>query len=100
MMTLNTGTTYDFLYLQAFGYLAGDPDTSLTDGAIVTGVWVGNSDFSPIQNVFAAYFPTFIWHDYMAEVAALNELPMHDFVQPDGVTEITIDAMKIGRAHV
>jgi membrane peptidoglycan carboxypeptidase len=91
--TLKTGTTNDFRDLQAFGYLAGDPDTSVTDGAIVTGVWVGNSDFTPIENVFAADFPTFIWHDYMAEVAALNELPVHDFVQPDGVTEITIDAM-------
>ncbi len=91
--TLKTGTTNDFRDLQAFGYLAGDPDTSVTDGAIVTGVWVGNSDFSSIQDVFAADFPTFIWHDYMAEVAALNELPVHDFVQPDGVSEITIDAM-------
>ena len=91
--TLKTGTTNDFRDLQAFGYLAADPDASVTDGAIVTGVWVGNSDFSPIQDVFAADFPTFIWHDYMAEVAALNELPVHDFVQPDGVSEITIDAM-------
>src|SRR4029453_16601947 len=37
--------------------------------------------------------PTFIWHDYMAEVAALNELPVYDFRRPDGVTEVTIDAM-------
>ncbi len=48
----------------------------------MTGVWVGNSDFSPIQDVFAADGPTFIWHDYMAEVAELNELPVHDFTRP------------------
>jgi len=91
--TLKTGTTNDFRDLQAVGYLAGDPDPAITDGAIVTGVWVGNSDFSPIQDVFAADGPTFIWHDYMAEVAALNELPIHDFTRPDGVADITIDAI-------
>jgi membrane peptidoglycan carboxypeptidase len=92
--TLKTGTTNDFRDLQAFGFLAGNPDDADDPtGAIVTGVWVGNSDFSPIQDVFAADGPTFIWHDYMAEVAALNELPVYDFRQPDGVTEVTIDAM-------
>ena len=92
--TLKTGTTNDFRDLQAFGYLAGNPDDpDDPTGAIVTGVWVGNSDFSAIQDVFAADGPTFIWHDYMAEVAALNELPVYDFTRPDGVAEVTIDAM-------
>jgi membrane peptidoglycan carboxypeptidase len=91
--TLKTGTTNDFRDLQAMGYLAGDPDPSVTDGAIVTGVWVGNSDFSPIQDVFAADGPTFIWHDYMAEVAERNELPVHDFTRPEGVAEATVDAI-------
>ena len=91
--TLKTGTTNDFRDLQAVGYLAGDPDPAVTDGAIVTGVWVGNSDFSPIQDVFAADGPTFIWHDYMAEVAALNQLPVHDFTRPDGLVDVTVDAM-------
>ncbi len=50
----------------------------------MTGVWVGNSDFSAIDSVFAADGPTFIWHDYMAEVTALNALPIRDFVRPDG----------------
>ncbi len=91
--TLKTGTTNDFRDLQAVGYLAGNPDPAVTDGAIVTGVWVGNSDFSAIQDVFAADGPTFIWHEYMAEVAALNELPVHDFTRPDGLVDVTIDAM-------
>ena len=56
-------------------------------------MWVGNSDFSPIQDVFAADGPTFIWHDYMAEVAARNELPVFDFRRPDGIAEVEIDAM-------
>lgn len=91
--TLKTGTTNDFRDLQAFGYLAPDPDPSVSEGAIVTGVWVGNSDFSRISDVFAADGPTFIWHDYMAEVAALNELPIHDFTRPGGIVELTVDAI-------
>ena len=66
--TLKTGTTNDFRDLQAFGYLAPDPDPAQAEGALVTGVWVGNSDFSRIADVFAADGPTFIWHDYMAEI--------------------------------
>jgi membrane peptidoglycan carboxypeptidase len=91
--TLKTGTTNDFRDLQAVGYLAPNPDPAVTDGAIVTGVWVGNSDFSPIQDVFAADGPTFIWHDYMAEIAALNQFPVHDFTRPDGLVDVTIDAI-------
>ncbi len=92
--TLKTGTTNDFIDLQAYGYLAGNPD-DLADptGAIVTGVWVGNSDNSPIADVFAADGPTFIWHDYMAEVAELNHLPVFDFRAPSSVREVEVDAI-------
>jgi membrane peptidoglycan carboxypeptidase len=89
--TLKTGTTTDFRDLQAFGFLAADADPEIDEGAIMTGVWVGNSDFSSIDSVFAADGPTFIWHDYMAEVTALNALPIRDFVRPDGIDERTID---------
>jgi membrane peptidoglycan carboxypeptidase len=91
--TLKTGTTNDFRDLQAFGFLAADKDPRQSQGAIVTGVWVGNSDFSPISQVFAADGPTFIWHDYMAEVAAHNKLPVRDFVRPDGIVEKQVDAI-------
>src|SRR5439155_650250 len=91
--TLKTGTTNDFRDLQAFGFLAADKDPKQSQGAIVTGVWVGNSDFSPISQVFAADGPTFIWHDYMAEVAAHNKLPVRDFVRPDGIVEKQVDAI-------
>ena len=91
--TLKTGTTNDFRDLQAFGYLAADADPNVSEGAIVTGVWVGNSDFSAIADVFAADGPTFIWHDYMAEVAAHNSLPIRDFPRPDGIVEVAVDSM-------
>ena len=91
--TLKTGTTNDFRDLQAFGFLAPDADPTVPEGAIVTGVWVGNSDFSPIADVFAADGPTFIWHDYMAEVTAAADLPLRDFPRPDGIVEVEVDAM-------
>ncbi len=91
--TLKTGTTNDFRDLQAFGYLAPNEDPAIDEGAIITGVWVGNSDFSAIQDVFAADGPTFIWHDYMAEVAAANELPLREFPRPAGIVEVEVDAL-------
>jgi membrane peptidoglycan carboxypeptidase len=91
--TLKTGTTNDFRDLQAFGYLAPDQDASNAEGALITGVWVGNSDFSAIADVFAADGPTFIWHDYMAEVTEAAELPVRDFPRPDGIVEQTVDAV-------
>ncbi|MEP6469499.1 MAG: transglycosylase domain-containing protein [Chloroflexota bacterium] len=91
--TLKTGTTNDFRDLQAFGFLAPDEDPSVAEGALVTGVWVGNSDFSAIADVFAADGPTFIWHDYMAEVTAAADLPLRDFPRPDGIVDVTVDAI-------
>jgi membrane peptidoglycan carboxypeptidase len=91
--TLKTGTTNDFRDLQAFGYLAPDTDPNDAEGAIVTGVWVGNSDFSPIADVFAADGPTFIWHDYMAEVTEATKMPVRDFPRPDGIVEKRVDAI-------
>jgi membrane peptidoglycan carboxypeptidase len=91
--TLKTGTTNDFRDLQAFGFLAPDPDPAVVEGALVTGVWVGNSDFSPIADVFAADGPTFIWHDYMEEVTEAADLPLRDFPRPDGIVEAEVDAM-------
>jgi membrane peptidoglycan carboxypeptidase len=91
--TLKTGTTNDFRDLQAFGYLAPDSDPTQAEGALVTGVWVGNSDFSRIADVFAADGPTFIWHDYMAEVTDTLDLPVREFPRPDGIVEREVDAI-------
>jgi membrane peptidoglycan carboxypeptidase len=91
--TLKTGTTNDFRDLQAFGFLAPDEDPTVSEGALITGVWVGNSDFSRIADVFAADGPTFIWHDYMAEVTAAADLPLRDFPRPDGIVEVEVDAI-------
>jgi membrane peptidoglycan carboxypeptidase len=91
--TLKTGTTNDFRDLQAFGYLAPDADPTIDEGAIITGVWVGNSDFTDIKDVFAADGPTFIWHDYMAEVTAANALPVRDFPRPASIVSAEVDSL-------
>jgi len=91
--TLKTGTTNDFRDLQAFGYLAPDVDPAVSEGAIITGVWVGNSDFSAIADVFAADGPTFIWHDYMADVIAQTGIKVRDFPRPAGIVEVQVDAI-------
>ncbi|MGZ8562158.1 MAG: transglycosylase domain-containing protein [Candidatus Limnocylindria bacterium] len=91
--TLKTGTTNDYRDLQAFGYLAPDPDPTVDDGAIIAGVWVGNSDFSAIKDVFAADGPTYIWHEFMQEVTTAHALPLRDFPRPPGIVEAKVDAL-------
>ena len=91
--TLKTGTTNDYRDLQAFGYLAPDPDPTVDEGAIIAGVWVGNSDFSAIKDVFAADGPTYIWHEFMQEVTAAHALPLRDFPRPSDIVEAQVDAL-------
>ena len=82
---VKTGTTNDFKDVTTFGYIPN---------SIVTGVWMGNNNQSPMaDNLFAATGPLYLWHEYMN--LAINkgwdwnnhkQAPLDDFVQPDGVT--------------
>jgi penicillin-binding protein 1A len=58
-----TGTTNDFRDAWFVGYA---PD-------IVTGVWVGDDDFKPMDRVTGGSIPAMIWRDYMD--AALADMP-------------------------
>jgi len=58
-----TGTTNDFRDAWFIGYA---PD-------IVTGVWVGADDFTPMADVTGGSIPARIWHDYMSQ--ALQDMP-------------------------
>lgn len=58
-----TGTTNDFRDAWFIGYA---PD-------IVTGVWVGADDYTPMNKVTGGSIPARIWHDYME--AALEGMP-------------------------
>ena len=75
-----TGTTDDFRDALTIGYT---PD-------LVTGVWVGNSDNSPMINLPGSRGAGPLWHDFME--AAHADLPGRDFVRPPGVVEHEICA--------
>lgn len=75
-----TGTTDDFRDALTIGYT---PD-------LVTGVWVGNSDNSPMINLPGSRGAGPLWHDFM-EVAHAD-LPVRDFVRPPGIVEYEICA--------
>ena len=55
-----TGTSQDYRDAWFIGYTAD----------LVTGVWVGNDDNSPMKRVTGGSLPALIWHDYMAKAAA------------------------------
>ena len=61
-----TGTSQDFRDAWFVGYT---PD-------LVTGVWVGNDDNSPMKNVTGGSLPAQIWHGFMSE--ALKGVPPRD----------------------
>jgi hypothetical protein len=75
-----TGTTDDYRDAWTIGYT---PD-------LVTGVWVGNSDNSPMVQVPGAGGAGPVWHNFME--AAHAELPVRDFEQPSGILEYEICA--------
>ncbi len=58
-----TGTSQDWRDAWFMGYT----------GQLVTGVWVGNDDSSPMSRVTGGNIPAQIWHDYMN--AAHENLP-------------------------
>ncbi len=60
-----TGTTSDYRDAWFMGYT---PD-------LVTGVWVGNDDNTPMKKVTGGTLPASIWHNYM--IAALKDTPPH-----------------------
>lgn len=70
-----TGTTNDFRDNWTIGYTP----------AIVAGVWVGNSDNTPMRNVGGATGAAPIWHNFMEQ--ALAGRPVQDFTRPMGIVE-------------
>jgi len=72
---VKTGTTDDFRDSWVVGYT---PD-------LVTGVWVGNNDGSPMKDVQGASGAGRIWHQFMEE--ALDGVPARTFQRPADVVE-------------
>lgn len=75
-----TGTTDDWRDSWTLGYT---PE-------LVTGVWVGNADNSPMKNVSGLSGAGPIWHEFMEK--ALADQPATQFPRPNGIEEIEISA--------
>jgi 1A family penicillin-binding protein len=77
---VKTGTTNNFRDNWAIGYT---PD-------MVTGVWVGNADNTPMREVGGAIGAAPIWHNFM-EQAHVGQLG-RDFTRPPAIIELEICA--------
>jgi membrane peptidoglycan carboxypeptidase len=75
-----TGTTNDFRDSWAIGYT---PD-------IVTGVWVGNADRTPMFEVSGLTGAGPIWHNFMER--AHEGLQVRDFTRPPAIIELEVCA--------
>jgi membrane peptidoglycan carboxypeptidase len=69
-----TGTTDDFRDNWTIGYTP----------QLVTAVWAGNNDNTPMQNVDGITGAAPIWHNFMEQ--ASSGMPIENFVQPAGIT--------------
>ncbi len=73
-----TGTTESFTDNWTVGYTP----------QIVTGVWAGNSDRSPMQNVIGVTGAAPIWHQFMENAFQILRLPVKNFVTPNTLVTI------------
>ena len=78
---VKTGTTDEYRDSWVVGYT---PD-------LVTGVWVGNSDNSPMKDILGVAGAGQIWHDFMA--GALAGVPVIQFQPPQGVQQAEVCAL-------
>ena len=78
---VKTGTTDGYRDSWVVGYT---PD-------LVTGVWVGNTDNSPMNDVLGVAGAGQIWHTFMA--GALEGTPVSQFSAPQGVQQADVCAL-------
>src|SRR5882724_12024403 len=71
-----TGTGQDFRDAWFIGFTA----------ELVTGVWVGNDDNSPMKKVTGGSLPTQLWHAFMAD--ALDGEPVRPLPLPDRTAQV------------
>jgi len=75
-----TGTTNDYRDAWTVGYTP----------QLVTGVWVGNSDNSAMQDLPGSRGAGPIWHNFMEQ--ALAGVPPTEFTRPPGIIELEVCA--------
>ncbi|MBU0708337.1 PBP1A family penicillin-binding protein [Patescibacteria group bacterium] len=79
---VKTGTTNDNRDAWCIGYTP----------QLVTGIWVGNNDNSPMaQNVQGSTGATPIWHHFMRR--ALEGQEVRDWERPDSIIKVTVDLL-------
>jgi 1A family penicillin-binding protein len=78
---VKTGTTDEYRDSWVVGYT---PE-------LVTGVWVGNTDNTPMKDVQGVAGAGQIWHDFMA--GALASTPVSQFKAPQGVQQAEVCAL-------
>ncbi len=76
-----TGTTNDYVDNWTIGYTP----------QLVTGVWMGNTDNTPMTSLPGARGAAFIWHAVMEY--ALRDEPIVSFTRPEGLVEVTVCAL-------
>jgi len=83
-----TGTTDDNKDFDAFGYIAPPEDPALP--ALAVGVWLGNSDASPVGSIPSTQSSAPFWSRILQEVSAGQ--PVRNFIRPEGIVEADVDA--------
>ena len=78
---VKTGTTRNFRDNWTIGFT---PE-------LLTAVWVGNADATPMQDVSGVDGAAPVWADFME--AAMQGKPRYDFVKPDGLLDVEICAL-------
>ncbi len=73
-----TGTTNDYRDSWAIGYT---PDLAI-------GVWVGNNDYTPMDQLTGARGAALIWHEAMLAALGTGERP--GFQRPEGIVEVEV----------
>jgi membrane peptidoglycan carboxypeptidase len=68
--------------------LIGDTWTIGYTPDVAVGVWIGNSDNTPMVNIFSTTIAGRTWHDTM--VNALEGRPQRDWIQPAGIVEARV----------
>ncbi|MBA2299986.1 MAG: transglycosylase domain-containing protein, partial [Chloroflexi bacterium] len=89
--TLKTGTNTDAKDLNAYGYIAPPTEVGRQAGsyALAVGAWNGNSDNTPVGEVFSIDISTYVWQGFLQEASAEWEITR--FARPDGLTQVAID---------
>ncbi len=93
---LKTGTNNDAKDLSAYGYIAPPTSGGRKQGeyALAMGVWMGNSDASPVGSgadpVFSLDTAAPLWQAVMNEVT--RDWRVNDFKRPDGLVAAEVDA--------